>query len=104
MESRIAKTKLFFDDRKETLAQLCREIENQLRISEDNEQLLAVRLNTFSDITFERQAWGCIPQSFPTVQFWDYSKPMDAPPAYRRTMQSAGVLPNASETEKPAQP
>ena len=74
MESRIQKTKLFFDDRKETLAQLCREIENQLRISEDSEQLLAVRLNTFSDLTWERQSWGCIPQSFPTVQFWDYSK------------------------------
>ena len=73
MESRIAKTKMFFDDRKAFLEQLNREIENQQRIAEENDQILAVRLNTFSDLVWESKSLH-VPQDHPTVQFWDYSK------------------------------
>jgi len=74
MRQRREKTRFFFEQRSEALAQLMREIERQERIADDEGLTLAVRLNTFSDLPWEARAWGSIPQSFPNVQFYDYSK------------------------------
>lgn len=96
MRQRREKTRYFFEQRQEALTQLSKEIEKQERIAEDEGLNLAVRLNTFSDLPWESRAWGAIPQSFPNVQFYDYSK------VYGR----AGKLPSNyaicwSWTEKP---
>lgn len=96
MRQRREKTRFFFEQRPEALAQLSREIERQERIADDEGLTLAVRLNTFSDLPWEAKAWGAIPQQFPNVQFYDYSK------VYGR----AGKLPSNyaicwSWTEKP---
>jgi hypothetical protein len=74
MRQRREKTRYFFEQRTEALAQLSREIEKQERIADDEGLTLAVRLNTFSDLPWEARAWGSIPQQFPNVQFYDYSK------------------------------
>ena len=74
MRQRREKTRFFFEQRAEALAQLSKEIEKQARIAEDEGLTLACRLNTFSDLPWESRAWGAIPQLFPSVQFYDYAK------------------------------
>jgi hypothetical protein len=79
MRQRRDKTRYFFEQRAEALAQLNREIQKQARIAEDEGLTLACRLNTFSDLPWESRAWGSIPQQFDGkngifVQFYDYSK------------------------------
>lgn len=74
MQSRIRKTEFLRTDRKAFLAQLCDEIESERRKAEADGMTLAVRLNTFSDIPWEQERWGAIPQRFPGVTFYDYSK------------------------------
>lgn len=74
MESRIRKTELLRTDRKAFIAQLCDEIEHERRKAESDGMELAVRLNTFSDIPWEQERYGAIPQRFPSVTFYDYSK------------------------------
>jgi len=79
MRQRREKTRYFFEQRSEALAQLSREIEKQARIADDEGLTLACRLNTFSDLPWESRAWGSIPQQFDGkngafVQFYDYSK------------------------------
>ncbi len=69
--ARIAKTKLFFDDRNLFLALLAGEIAQWQLTAKAKGMRLAIRLNGTSDIAWERFD---IIQRFPDVRFYDYSK------------------------------
>lgn len=68
---RIAKTVFFQKERATFLAMLKPEIAKHQRRAEKKGKLAAIRLNMFSDIAWERYG---IPQAFPDVQFYDYTK------------------------------
>jgi hypothetical protein len=74
MAGRIRRTKYLFGHRQAFVRQLIGEIEANYRYSQRHESQLCVRLNCFSDLPWHEMAFGCIPQLFPMVQFWDYSK------------------------------
>ncbi len=74
MQARIAKTEFLRTDRAGFLKQLETEIHEEQRRAEAEGQLLACRLNTFSDIPWELAKYGSVPQQFPGVTFYDYSK------------------------------
>lgn len=69
--ARIAKTEFYYRDRVAFLEVLRRDIERFKRKADKQGKRLAVRLNMFSDIYWERHR---IPQDFPDVQFYDYTK------------------------------
>lgn len=69
--ARIRRTRLFFDDREAFLSQLQSEIAALLRSAKRRRVRAVVRLNGTSDIPWERYG---IPQAFPDVQFYDYTK------------------------------
>jgi hypothetical protein len=97
-QTRIARTKWYFEDRPAFLAALVRELSNHMRWCERKGFLPAVRLNGTSDIPWERvrlgDAVGALPggiaalhdrgfqdageatlfDAFPGVQFYDYTK------------------------------
>ena len=73
MQARIAKTEFLRTDRSGFVRQLCDEIGDEQRKAEAEGQVLACRLNTFSDIPWESGRYE-IPQRFPGVVFYDYSK------------------------------
>lgn len=71
--ARIAKTRAFFQNRQAFVAMLIREIGNGLKRAKAKRKRLAVRLNVFSDLPWEK----LVPELFalfPTVQFYDYTK------------------------------
>ena len=68
--ARIAKTRFFYADRKAFLELLRGDLERFQRKAEREKKKLAVRLNVFSDIAWERHIIG----EFPGVTFYDYSK------------------------------
>jgi len=70
-QARIRKTKFFYDERKEFLAQLRLEIREAAVAARLKALDFAVRLNLTSDIRWEVLG---IPQEFPTIQFYDYTK------------------------------
>jgi len=77
--SRIARTRLFFDDRYVFFVTLIREIRALIRKAEREELIPCVRLNGTSDIPWERiqipdNEGGNIFDRFPNVQFYDYTK------------------------------
>lgn len=74
LRSREKKTRLLFSDRKFFLKLLCTELDAENEQSRRDGQILAVRLNQFSDLPWESAAFGRIPQAFPDVQFFDYTK------------------------------
>ena len=74
MEARIRKTVFLREDRKAFLRQLTGELEHERDKTYQNGTTLAVRLNCFSDLPWEMPSFGGIPQAFPDVNFWDYSK------------------------------
>lgn len=74
MQSRIQKTEFLRTDRAGFIRQLCDEIREEQRKAEAEGQVLACRLNTFSDIPWELAKYGSIPQQFSGVTFYDYSK------------------------------
>lgn len=74
MKARIEKTEFLRTDRAGFVKQLTAEIHEEQRKAEAEGQVLACRLNTFSDIPWENQLWGAVPQQFPEVTFYDYSK------------------------------
>lgn len=74
MQARIQKTEFLRTDRAGFIRQLCDEIGEEQRRAEAEGQVLACRLNTFSDIPWELAKYGSIPQQFPEVTFYDYSK------------------------------
>lgn len=74
MAGRIAKTHRLHDDRAGFLRDLKDDIATAWRTAQEQGIKLAVRLNTFSDYRWETPLFGEIPQEFPYVQFYDYSK------------------------------
>jgi hypothetical protein len=70
--SRLAKTRYFLDDRAGFIAQLKIEIKAAKRRADRLGLKLAIRLNGTSDIVWERLT--DIFESFPDVQFYDYTK------------------------------
>ena len=69
--ARINKTKLFFEDRENFMAQLRKDIIALVRKAEKTNMIPAVRLNGTSDIEWLRTG---IINEFPDVQFYDYTK------------------------------
>ena len=69
--ARINKTKLFFEDRENFMAQLRKDIIALVRKAEKTNMIPAVRLNGTSDIEWLHTG---IIQDFPNVQFYDYTK------------------------------
>ena len=74
MKARIEKTEFLRTSRSSFIMQLCDELEEEQRKASADGQLLACRLNTFSDIPWEQVRYGKIPTVFPEVTFYDYSK------------------------------
>ena len=68
---RQAKTDFFHNDREAFLNQLRRELSNFEKLCAKTGTKPVVRLNTISDIQWERYG---IPQAFPNVFFYDYTK------------------------------
>lgn len=86
-EARIRKTKFFFEQRQEFLAQLRKDIKALVKKAEKMNLKPAVRLNGTSDIEWIR--FG-IMEEFPSVQFYDYTKVLSRltktlPPNYHLT-------------------
>lgn len=74
MAGRIQKTEYLMQDRAGFIVQLVGELHREARISEREGSRLVARLNTFSDLPWEHRQYGCIPQLFPDVRFYDYTK------------------------------
>lgn len=70
-QARIRKTKMFFENRAEFLAQLESDIKAGVKQAEKQGLIPAFRLNGTSDISWEK--YGII-EKFPNVQFYDYTK------------------------------
>tara|TARA_R110000851_G_scaffold97071_1_gene210511 strand:+ start:617 stop:1324 length:708 start_codon:yes stop_codon:yes gene_type:complete len=74
IDARQAKTNLFHNDRAAFIAQLKRELVNFEKLCAKNNVEPWVRLNVISDVQWELKANGSIPQSFPNIKFFDYTK------------------------------
>ena len=70
-QARIAKTKYFYENRSNFLAQLQKEIAAAIRLAESHNLIPAFRLNGTSDIRWENYG---IMETFPAIQFYDYTK------------------------------
>lgn len=70
-QARIRKTKMYFEQRDEFMAQLKKDIELGIKQAGKLGLTPVFRLNGTSDLSVEK--WGIIEQ-FPTVQFYDYTK------------------------------
>jgi hypothetical protein len=70
-QSRIRKTRWFFEDRKAFLLQLAKDISSAIRLADKHKLVPVFRLNGTSDIRWEN--YGIIEQ-FDGVQFYDYTK------------------------------
>ena len=77
-DSRIAKTKLFFEERKDFMLKLCKEISSSIKSAEKQEMKMAFRLNLTSDIKWEdiymKDPSYNIFEYFHGIQFYDYTK------------------------------
>lgn len=75
--ARISRTRFYAEDRAGFMAQLVKEIEAFIRKADKAGLVPVVRLNGTSDIRWERiptATAGSIFDTFPTVQFYDYTK------------------------------
>ena len=77
--SRIAKTKLFFEQQFDFLAKLSKEITSTIKSSLKKEMQAVFRLNLTSDISWESVFFNeeepkTIFEKFPSTQFYDYTK------------------------------
>tara|TARA_R110002110_G_scaffold303550_1_gene517702 strand:- start:475 stop:966 length:492 start_codon:yes stop_codon:yes gene_type:complete len=70
-EARIRKTKMYFEDRSNFMADLAKDIASIVRRAEKNNLKPCIRLNGTSDIRWERTD---IMDMFPSVTFYDYTK------------------------------
>lgn len=70
-QARIRKTKMFFENREQFLADLEADIRLGIKQAEKQGLIPAFRLNGTSDIAWEK--YGII-EKFPNVQFYDYTK------------------------------
>jgi len=80
-EARIRKTKLFYENRTEFMAQLVKDIELGIKQSEKKDLVPVFRLNGTSDLSWEKYEvvrkgvlYRNIFAAFPEVQFYDYTK------------------------------
>jgi len=78
-ESRIAKTKLFFEQQFDFLAKLQKEIGNTIKLAKKKEMTAVFRPNLTSDIAwesvfFDEERPQTIFDKFPETQFYDYTK------------------------------
>ncbi len=77
MESRIKKTKMFFEDRKTFLQLLVKDIQKAIKSSIKQGFTPTFRLNAYSDIRWENykiQDNKNIFELFPNIEFYDYTK------------------------------
>lgn len=74
--ARIKKTQFFFEDHDTFMANLFAEIEYYVRRAKKKGLKLALRLNTISDIAWEKKLFRDknLFEHFPHVQFYDYTK------------------------------
>ena len=72
-EARKRRTEIFYHDREWFIGRLKTEIDNRCKLAEKRGTRVAVRLNVFSDVIWERVA-PSIFTDFPDVSFYDYSK------------------------------
>ena len=70
-KARIRKTKQYFDEREQFLADLEADIRKAIKFAAKQGLIPVFRLNGTSDLAVEK--WGII-EKFPTVQFYDYTK------------------------------
>ena len=77
-QSRIAKTKLFFEERKEFMIKLCQEIASTIKSAQKKRMQAVFRLNLTSDIKWEdvfmKDPDYNIFEYFYGIQFYDYTK------------------------------
>lgn len=78
-QSRIAKTKLFFDKQFDFLAKLSKEISSSIKSATKKGMNSVFRLNLTSDIAWESVFFNeeepkTIFEKFPSIQFYDYTK------------------------------
>jgi hypothetical protein len=71
--ARIAKTRLWFQDRDTFKSMLVKELQKHVKRATKQGKRLACRLNVFSDIAWEK-VWPELFAMFPQVQFYDYTK------------------------------
>lgn len=81
MESRLAKTKWYLENRNDFVLQVVKDIEALIRKGKREDLIPAVRLNGTSDIMWEKVSfvkdgvrYRNIMKYFPDVQFYDYTK------------------------------
>jgi len=77
--SRVAKTKLFFDQQLDFLAKLSKEISSSIKSATKKKMDSVFRLNLTSDISWESVFFNesepkTIFDKFPSIQFYDYTK------------------------------
>ena len=70
---RVNRTHLLFKDEARFISMITREIRNHEILCKKYDLKPVIRLNTTSDIMFERKKFSFM-QNFPNVQFYDYSK------------------------------
>jgi len=70
-KARIRKTKMYFDEREQFLADLEADIRKAIKFAAKQGLTPVFRLNGTSDLSVEK--WGII-EKFPQVQFYDYTK------------------------------
>ena len=73
-EARVRRTSLLVQNTGEFISRLSREIELFTKSAISAGFTPAVRLNGTSDLRWDLPAFGRIPQRFPSVQFYDYTK------------------------------
>lgn len=72
-DARIARTKLWFEDRETFKTQMAKEIQAFVKKCTKAGKVAAIRLNGTSDIPWEK-VWPEVFKLFPQVQFYDYTK------------------------------
>lgn len=72
--ARLAKTKMLFEHRDTFLALLRDDIRIHERTSCKLGMRPCIRLNCLSDLPWTSEEFGCIPQQFNNLQFYDYTK------------------------------
>lgn len=76
IQGRINRTKFFFENQSEFMKQLFKEINSGIAKAKKENKKLAIRLNTISDIAWEKIKIDGknVFEHFPQVQAWDYTK------------------------------
>lgn len=97
--ARIARTRLFFEDRTAFMTQMVKEIKSQIKVAKKNDLIPVFRLNGTSDlrwelfpVTVDGKEYSNVISAFPDIQFYDYTKipnRRDLPKNYHLTFSLA---------------